>query len=209
MIIQTVIFDFDGTIADSYEMFEELLRKFAPLFTKAEVTTKEIASLRQLPIQAVLKKYRISPLKIWWHRKKIMEYVKQSVPKMKVIEGVKEMISELKRSGIRMYILTSNNKENVEQFLKLNGITEIEAIYSEKNLFGKAAGLRKIAGERKIDLHQPTYYVGDETRDIEAAHKAGMKAIAVTWGYNTAPVLKEYNPEVLVNKPSEISDALA
>jgi phosphoglycolate phosphatase len=47
-------------------------------------------------------------------------------------------------------------------------------------------------------------YIGDETRDIEAAHKAGVRVAAVTWGYNNAEMLKRFSPDYLVSRPHEL-----
>ena len=47
-------------------------------------------------------------------------------------------------------------------------------------------------------------YVGDETRDIEAAKESGLRMAAVTWGYNSAGALAALNPEHLLNSPSEL-----
>ena len=44
-----------------------------------------------------------------------------------------------------------------------------------------------------------TYYVGDETRDIEAAKTAGVKSIAVTYGMNTKDVLQKSEPDIITD----------
>lgn len=47
-------------------------------------------------------------------------------------------------------------------------------------------------------------YIGDETRDIEAARKSYVKAIAVSWGFNSKEVLAEQNPDFLIHQPQEL-----
>ena len=47
-------------------------------------------------------------------------------------------------------------------------------------------------------------YVADETRDIEAAKKAKVRIISVTWGFNSREILKKQNPDFLVDRPEEI-----
>jgi phosphoglycolate phosphatase-like HAD superfamily hydrolase len=47
-------------------------------------------------------------------------------------------------------------------------------------------------------------YVGDETRDIEAAKESGLRMAAVTWGYNSAVALSALNPEHLLQSPLEL-----
>lgn len=51
-------------------------------------------------------------------------------------------------------------------------------------------------------------YVGDETRDVEAAKKVGVKVIAVTWGINSEKILRKQNPDYLIVKPKELIEVL-
>jgi phosphoglycolate phosphatase len=48
-------------------------------------------------------------------------------------------------------------------------------------------------------------YIGDEVRDIDAAKKAEVAAVSVTWGYNTEEVLTKNNPKIIIKTPSELS----
>ena len=47
-------------------------------------------------------------------------------------------------------------------------------------------------------------YIGDETRDIEAARNNDLISIAVTWGYNTEQVLQDYSPTYVVHEPNDL-----
>jgi phosphoglycolate phosphatase len=47
-------------------------------------------------------------------------------------------------------------------------------------------------------------YVGDETRDIEAAKKCGVRILSVAWGFNNSKVLAEKNPDWIAEKPADI-----
>ncbi|MEB3145344.1 MAG: HAD hydrolase-like protein, partial [Cylindrospermopsis raciborskii 1523720] len=55
---------------------------------------------------------------------------------------------------------------------------------------------------------QTVIYVGDETRDIEAAKKANLKVIAVTWGFNSPEALTRENPDFLIDHPRELLEAI-
>ena len=48
-------------------------------------------------------------------------------------------------------------------------------------------------------------YVGDETRDVEAARKAGVQIIAVGWGLNSRASLLLQNPDFIVDSPEELT----
>ena len=47
-------------------------------------------------------------------------------------------------------------------------------------------------------------YVGDETRDVEAAMAAGVDAAAVTWGFQTEALLRSANPRFVLSAPREL-----
>ncbi|MEJ6580185.1 MAG: HAD hydrolase-like protein [Akkermansiaceae bacterium] len=48
-------------------------------------------------------------------------------------------------------------------------------------------------------------YVGDEVRDVKAAHKAGVNIAGVTWGFNTRRSLAELEPRWLLSDPEDLS----
>ena len=54
-----------------------------------------------------------------------------------------------------------------------------------------------------LDQNQ-TVYVGDEVRDIEAARRAEIQVIGVTWGFNTRAVLKKNSPDTIVDNPADL-----
>jgi phosphoglycolate phosphatase len=51
-------------------------------------------------------------------------------------------------------------------------------------------------------------YVGDETRDIEAAKKANVQVIAVSWGFNSPEALARENPNFLIDHPWELLEVI-
>ena len=51
-------------------------------------------------------------------------------------------------------------------------------------------------------------YVGDETRDIEAAREAGLAMTAVTWGYNSEQALSALGPQHIVRSPGELLELM-
>lgn len=55
---------------------------------------------------------------------------------------------------------------------------------------------------------EETIYVGDETRDIEAARKTNIEIIAVSWGYNSKQLLEKQKPDFLIDKPRQLVDIL-
>lgn len=125
---------------------------------------------------------------------------------------------ELKKRGYHLGILTSNDRKNVQLFTKNHNWEHLfDFIHSEMNLFGKgrANAARKIEhllSQSRFDflrrtrspVRQEVIYVGDETRDIEAAKRTKIRAIAVSWGFNSSEVSRDF----LIHQPRELIAAI-
>ncbi|MEK6545270.1 MAG: HAD hydrolase-like protein, partial [Nitrospinota bacterium] len=74
-------------------------------------------------------------------------------------------------------------------------------------IFSKRRAIKRFIRRHYLSENN-IYYVGDETRDIRAAKKAGIKCIAVTWGLNSKSALEALEPSIIVNKPSELVKVL-
>lgn len=203
-MVKALIFDFDGTIADTLTMSVAAFNNAATQFNLPLITEDKLPILRDSGAKELfLKHFALSPIKLAKLIKKIQTTVKNQINEVKAIEGIPDLIHQLKKRDFKLGIVTSNSTENVELFLKNQNITAIDFIYSGKNLFNKNTIIDRAIKENDLD-RQSTLYVGDEARDIEAAHQAGLKIIAVTWGFNSEKKLKEMKPEYLISKTSDL-----
>lgn len=116
-----------------------------------------------------------------------------------------EALRDLKARGYRLGILTSNLQENVEAFLETEELQDLfEFVRAGITVFGKSRSIRRAL--RTLDLSPAeVIYLGDETRDIEAAHRSRVWAIAVGWGFNSRSALLKLRPDALVDSPQEIA----
>lgn len=119
------------------------------------------------------------------------------------------MLNQLNKMNIHLGIVTSNSVENVKSWLKLNKMDHFfQFVYSASNLFGKDKVIKKILKNYQINKEQ-VCFVGDETRDIEAAKKSAITSIAVTWGFNSEDVLLKSEPHYLIKDPKELITILS
>jgi len=49
-----------------------------------------------------------------------------------------------------------------------------------------------------------TYYVGDTAGDVREGRAAGVRTVAVTWGWHSREKLAAAGPEFLVDNPVEL-----
>jgi HAD superfamily hydrolase (TIGR01549 family) len=199
---QTIILDFDGTIADSFAL---IVRIGHQLTHRTDlVTPEEIVRLRKLRLLEVARELRIPkwrlPLLIIRGRKAMARHMDEVL----LFGGMREAITDLHKAGYQMFIVSTNSTANVQKFLEMHTLTDcFEAVYGNIGLLGKAKALRRVIRANKLDPDS-CFYVGDEPRDIEGAHAAGIDCISVSWGFNTAKLLHEHAPYAVVETPEEL-----
>lgn len=198
---KTIIFDLDGTIADSEPVFFRIVNDLAPLFGYAPITTRESNALRKLHLRDFFLRrlgWRIIllPFILSAGRK---EYRKAAC-QVSIFPGIKRVFTVLHKHGIPIGIVSSSEEETIRTIIKTNGLAA--DFIARSNLFGKARVLKKVLRERSLATSD-VLYVGDEIRDVEACHKAHVKIIAVTWGLNTRSVLESTGSET-VESPEDL-----
>lgn len=190
-MLKKVVFDFDGTLANSFEQMIGLIKEIRP-----GITEKDIEIYRNEGARSFQKKLKISMIEL------VRLVGKMKIEHGKIIEeakdfpGIKEMIVELRERKIEVGILSSNNKENIEKWLDKTGI-KVDWVVSESNIFGKNVAIAKVKSGDMI-------YVGDEVRDVDACKKAGVKIAAVAWGFNTKKALVNAGADYVVESVAEL-----
>lgn len=198
-----LIFDFDGTLADTLLIGVNISNKLAERFKYRKLNIKELEDYRNKTAQEVLKEAKIPffkmPFIIASFRK---EYKKQSA----IIQPFDNIINVLNQlnNHYSLGILTSNSQTTVHNFLKKNKIFNLfDFIYTEAGLFNKNKRLRRIINQKKLEKSE-IIFISDETRDIEASKKVGIDILAVSWGYNSKNILNKFSPNYIANNPIEL-----
>jgi phosphoglycolate phosphatase len=199
------IFDFDGTLADTFYVMIEILNNNKEKYGIDGIDPHEIPRLKNMSVKYLLQEFNINILRLPTFLKMLRADLSKEINLVKPFSNIVPTLEKLKEQGIHMGVLTSNTKENVDTFNINHAIDVFDFVHSEKNLFGKHKVLNKILKQRNLDPNN-VYYIGDEIRDVEAAKKAGLKSIAVSWGYNSEDVLKKYEPNYLIHKPLGLLD---
>ena len=208
MTHKVIIFDFDGTIADTVDALVTIANRLAGEFGYIQITPEDLALLRNFTSREIIKYSGVSMLKIPFLLKKVKGELKAKIPELKPILGISEVLATLHSQGYTLGIITSNSPENVTAFLLNNQLNHLfEFIYSGVTIFGKTTIINNVLKQKQLD---PTtvIYVGDETRDIEASKKANIKVIAVTWGFNSPEALAKQEPYILINHPQELPEVI-
>ncbi len=202
--IDTLIFDFDGTIADTMELGIRISNALAPRFGYQQIESKEhLNSLRNKTTQEAIRAIGIAKYKIPLIASKFRKQLHRDIASLEAQQGVKSMIETLSPT-YRMGIVSSNSSKNIQSFLSANDLTRHFLYFSTGiSLFRKHVTLNQIIRKNSIRKEQ-VLLIGDETRDVEAAKKAGVAVVAVSWGFHSPEVLAASEPDFLIHSPEEL-----
>ncbi|MFD2648814.1 HAD hydrolase-like protein [Devosia albogilva] len=201
-----VICDFDGTLADSAPWFMQTLNQLADRHGFRKVSDQEIEMLRGKSNREII---RYLGVRFWQMPAIAREMRKRSAEaanSIRLFDGVPELLNSLKANGLRTAIVSSNGEDTVRRVLG-NTASLVDHYACGASLFGKAAKFRSVG--RQLRLKPGAILaVGDEGRDVEAAHQAGFASAAVTWGYATEDALRQCSPTFVVNTVAELAALL-
>ena len=125
----------------------------------------------------------------------------------RLFSGVPELLDALEARGLSWGIVTNKSERLARLLLGILGIaSRASCIVGGDStphfkphpdpLFAACKALREDGGA--------CIYVGDDLRDIEAGHAAGMKAAAVKWGYLNGGKPETWNAEWLIDQPEDL-----
>ncbi|MCL4374408.1 HAD hydrolase-like protein [Patescibacteria group bacterium] len=199
---QTVIFDFDGTLADTWPIIKGIIKELAASyhFTISDTRIEQLRHRDYAEIREILHLplWRIPGLLI-----KGRALFAQHITQVKLFPSLVTVLQELKKRGVKLGILTSNGADNVRGVLARYDLTAFDFVWSANNLFGKDRALKKIISQYRLDP-KTTVYVGDEVRDIEACQRLKIEAAAVSWGLHPRHRLMLHHPTWLIDRPDAL-----
>lgn len=196
-----IIFDFDGTIADSFDYVVDLLAIKAGL---EPLSTDDKTELRGLSMAAIGRQFGLSWPRLFWLFLKGRRRMGPSMRHIRPFDGMKEVIEKLHAEGHELFIVSTNTVKNVRTFLHHQEMHKyFLEIYGGVGLFSKAPALRKLLRGNNLDRNDAVY-IGDESRDIEAAQSIGLRVIAVSWGFARFSDLQSHKPTGLAENPEEL-----
>jgi len=205
--VKLVIFDFDGTLADSFSWLAGELNQVARRWRFRPVGDGEPEVLRHLSAPAILRHLGVPIWKSPWIARDLRARMARDIEHIRLFDGASEVLDALVAAGLRLAIASSNTEDNIARVLGPRLLEKIEALECRAALLGKHVRLKRLLRRTRIAAAE-ALYIGDEIRDIEAARRAGISAGAVTWGYNHADALAAERPALLFRELEEIPAVL-
>ncbi|HEX8923959.1 MAG TPA: HAD-IA family hydrolase [Patescibacteria group bacterium] len=207
MPIKEIIFDFDGTIADSLETTREVLNSFGGDYGLPVISKEKATELMDYGAREALRMYKIHLWQVPKLAKKIKIKLRDRIEEIEPFLKVIDIVRKLKANGVTVGILTSNSAANVDWYLRSKKIDVFDYVVSAKSIFGKHRAIKKLLKRRELGTDE-IVYVGDEVRDVISCKKIGVKVAGVTWGFNSKKAIKKAEPDWVVDNPSELDEIL-
>jgi len=207
MRYRLAIFDFDGTLADSFRWFVRVMNEAADIYRFRRLDPADAEPLRGLDARHVIRHVGLPMWKVprvarWMRRRMAADIVS-----IHCFPGVEAMLRGLADAGVRIAVVSSNSAENVRRVLGPETASLVGFYACGASIFGKRRHLRRVLRECGVAPAE-ALCVGDEIRDLHAARAEGIAFAAVTWGYTTADGLAAHRPELIFARVEQIAEAL-
>lgn len=209
---KAVVFDFDGTLSNSFPLVAEKITEAIAMFRKEELTEEENNSIYGPTEEGIILKL----IKDKGKAKECFlryldlynEYHDELLPDF--IPGIRELLEELNKRNIPVYLLTGRSKESTMITLtKFNAFKYFKAIYTG-GLYGEVKEellneLASIHHYNKEDL----VYIGDSLHDVPQCRKANVDIISVSYANTDSyEKLEEVNKGNVAKTVEELKEKL-
>ena len=211
-MIDTVLFDLDGTLVDSapgLALAANLQRKKCFLENLPFEQLREVASMGTRGLLKVALKLEQEDLVYPYFRDRFLEdYRNCMLDNSHFFPNIPELLDALEQRDIVWGIVTNKSEalsHPLFDYLKINNRSSINVCGDTTPYFKPEPGGLIYAAEQIAKKTEQCIYIGDDERDIIAGKEAGMKTIAVTYGYSLdKDAAIACKPDAIAHHPKEI-----
>lgn len=204
---KAVIFDFDGTIADTSMLIRGVYNEMGAERGWPVMNEVEYQRLRELGLVEAQRWTGVKPWQVPGLMREGLKRFKLLSQEVKLFPGIPELMGQLVTSGQTLYVLSTNAPEIIGEVLGRYDLKNSVTVLKRSPLFSKHYAIRSLISKNKYQ-HDNVWMVGDEVRDIEAGKHAGVNTVAVTWGLESNELLLAAQPTALASSPKELSGIL-
>ncbi len=178
-----VIFDFDGTLADTFPFVVSMFNEVAHKHGLNTIAPADIEPLRHRSTSEILRHLNLP----WWRlplvTRDFIQLMRDPAAPVRLFDGVPQVIDTLHGAGVRLGVVSSNSADNVARLLGPALMAKVAHVDGGVGLLGKAPRIRRAARRLAQSGGPPqAIYVGDQLADLAAARRAGVAFGAVSWG---------------------------
>lgn len=211
-----VFFDLDGTVTESAPgIINSVVYAIKKLGVRMP-SEEELLKFVGPPLSDSFVKYcGVNPSKTKEAINIFREYfAERGIFENNVYPGIPELTAKLKSLGVKQILATSKPQLFAERILThFNLIADFDGVFGnsmDEKYTDKALLLRDIIAKEGIkgDDLKNCVMVGDRSSDISGAHKAGIRAIGVLYGYGDRPELEGAGADLIVETVRDLEKVL-
>jgi pyrophosphatase PpaX len=203
---RAVIFDLDGTLADTFELIIAAWNFAIPPHTGKTYTTDEVIARFGIPDPAMIR--RELPESAWaralddfhLHYEKAHDIVTP-------FEGITEMLTALQSHRMPIALVTGKGRRTAVITLNKLGWDKLfDAVITGEDIADQKPapeGLLRVAKQLNVDPRD-CIFVGDSPVDIGAGKAANMRTVAAGWHPVYADELRELKPDAWAETPADV-----
>ncbi len=205
------IFDLDGTLVDSIDDLVLSANETRKLYNLPPLSKEKVSSFVGDGLNLFVERlFQDSEVELNEAILKFKErYFLHLTDNTRFYRGIIECITTLKDKGYIVGILSNKTEKLSKLVVKQLGAESLfEFVYGGDSFPEKKPSpypileiMKKFKGEKSI-----SYMIGDSCNDIISGNKAGVKTIAVTYGFNGTAHLKNCKADFTANSPEKICD---
>ncbi len=206
---KAVLFDLDGTLLNTLDDLTDsvnyALTRFGYPLRKPEEIRRFLGNGSKALIGRSLPENIDGGILEEVHAVYLARYTDHAQIKTGPYEGIPELLNELKKQDIKIAVISNKGDEQVKA-LTSKFFPQADFAAGERPGIPRKPNPQSIL--EVLDCFQVSpkeaIYVGDSEVDIQTARNAGMRAVAVGWGFRDREELLKHAPDLLLSHPSDL-----
>ena len=219
--VGAVIFDLDGTLIDSIDIYFAIVEKALERLNLPAVSRSQILAAAE---SEEFKWELILPKDILNRKEKIIDeawtVINEIAPQMfadnlDLIQGAERIVENMASNGLKIGLVTSTQRKYLEikmQPLKDAGVDQLfEAVITTDDVEKRKPDPDPLVTcAQQLDMKpESCVYVGDTTTDIKAGKAAGMRTVGVLTGFDDYESLSRENPDAIIDSVQMLGSVIA
>ncbi len=213
MSINSLIFDFDGTLGDSRLCSIKATKSAFQTMSLTEPSEAQIEYYMGIPIEKSFHEMSERALSENEFAQLLQSfrafYKTYENENLKIFPGTKEMLEKFTKSGLPLFVVSSKKTDVLSRNLHTLGISDNfdEIVGSDKVSHYKPhpEGIDYIINAHKL-MRAEALMIGDAIFDLQMGKAAGVQTAAVTWGSHSTADLAAEHPDFIAHSREELTD---
>ncbi len=197
-----ILFDFDGVIADSFDIAFETAQVRCPAISEDAYRKRFEGNIHEIKHEETFHTDKCNHDLEWFSI-----YVPKMMESCTLFPGIKEIIYELENDYM-MIIISSTITSPIEEFIARHELqNHFDWVMGSDVHKSKVEKIKMVFDKYNIEA-KDCIFITDTSGDMKEAADMGVPSIGVTWGFCKVATLEKGAPLKLVHTPQELKSAI-